>query len=230
MIWKAERIWEGETAFLLAGGPSLRGFEAKVLRKPGYRVLAINDSWRLAPWLDCLYFTDATWYTQQLQKDPWALDVSINFGQLLYKKMFANGSTPPAFADHPQIKQLKLTGQDGLETDPSGLRHGSNSTYAAMNLAYHFGVKRIVLLGLDMRVVKGRTHWHDSPRPDGYADVLWQSHKPHYQTLVEPLQSAGVDVLNATPGSALTCWPIVTLESILKGEAQWRRTQQPASA
>lgn len=217
MIWTVPRKWDGETVCILAGGPSLKGFDASILRRPGWKVIAVNDSWRLASWCDCLYFSDANFYVTSLQRDPWALDMSINFGQLLYRRLLVNGSSLGEFADHPQVKQLRMTGQSGLETDHGGLRHGNNSAYAAMNLAYHFGASRIVLLGLDMRVSGNRTHWHDEVRPDGFADILRQSMLPMFPSLVEPLQSAGIEVLNATPGSALECWPNVPLKEILEG-------------
>jgi len=38
---------------------------------------------------------------------------------------------------------------------------------------------------------------------------------PKFPTIVEPLRGAGVEVLNATPGSALTCWPMESLEKLL---------------
>ena len=54
--WSIPPEWTGETAFLLGGGPSLKGFNAECLR--GRRVIAINNSWELAPWADVLYFCD----------------------------------------------------------------------------------------------------------------------------------------------------------------------------
>jgi hypothetical protein len=217
MMWTVPPLWKDQTAFILAGGPSLRKLDCKRLRVPGAKVMAVNDSWRLVPWLHCLYFTDPSWYHNALQSDKWALDMSINFGQLLYHRLLVNASMRFfPFADHPQVKQLKFSGQLGLETDPTMIRHGSNSGYAVINVAYHLGVKRIVLLGYDMRVVDGRTHWHNENRPSGYDGVLSQSHLPPYPSLVEPLQSAHVEVLNATPDSALDCFPRVELDSVLE--------------
>lgn len=228
MNWVATPIWKGERCFILGGGPSLKGFDASVLRGKG-RVLVVNDSWRLAPWFDCLYFTDPTWYQQQLGFDRWALDMSINFGQIIYKRMLVNGDTGSAFAEHPQVRQLKFSGAMGLETDPAKLRHGCNSVYAAMNLAYHFGVNQIVLLGVDMRIIPGqRTHWHDEERANAptFADIIKQSMLPKFQTLAEPLKAAGVEVLNATPESALTVWPLVALEDILNPKEHQNHVKQ----
>lgn len=216
MIWTVPRSWEGETIFIVAGGPSLRRVHALDLSRlhAHGRVLAVNDAWRLAPKCDALYFTDAKFYEVSLQKDPWATESVINFGQFLYKGLLISGAENGYFIHHPQVRQLTITRATGLDRNPSRLCHGHNSGYAAINLAYHFGARRIVLLGYDMHVEHDRTHWHEEDRPNGFAQVL-QSVLPNFETLVLPLQNAGVEVLNANPESSLKCWPFVKLEDIL---------------
>ena len=219
MIWKASKMWEGETAFILAGGPSLKGFDATVLRGKG-KVLTINDSWRLAPWANMMYFCDFNWWNiQQAQnkRAKWkeAPNSEVGFHDLIYKAFWVTSC--PKFSEHPQLHYLKLSGECGLETDPSKLKHGANSGYQALNLAYHLGVKRIVLLGYDMHIQGTRTHWHDEPREiyQGFQVTLEKSFLPHFDALVDPLKEAGIEVLNSTPDSALKCWPYVPLEDVL---------------
>jgi len=36
--------------------------------------------------------------------------------------------------------------------------------------------------------------------------VLREEMLPKFQSLVEPLKERSIEVVNATPGSALTCW------------------------
>ena len=200
--WSIPPEWTGETAFLLGGGPSLKGFDAESLR--GRRVIAINNSWELAPWADVLYFCDEKWWRWYGEK------VGIGFrGRYIV--------TPSLHVPDPRAKLIKLTGPTGLETDPGGLRHGSNSGFQAINLAYHFGVSRIVLLGYDMNV-NGMTHWHGGhpmTKAGPFAKTLSDAMLPKFPSIVEPLKQAGVTVVNATPGSALTCWPMETLEKVL---------------
>jgi hypothetical protein len=121
----------------------------------------------------------------------------------------------------PGVKTLRLTGATGLEDDPGRLRHGSNSGYQAINLAYHFGAKRIVLLGMDMHT-DGHCHWRKrtvETTPGDFNQTLRQTMLPKFNSLVEPLREVGVEVFNATPGSALTCWPLCTLEEFLHAES-----------
>lgn len=201
MIWSATRSWPGETCVILAGGPSLARSQVDAAEDSEFRILAINDSWRLAPEADCFYFCDATWHASQ----PSAFGGS---------GIVVKGCAKPW--DHPSIKTLRFTGQIGLETDPAGLKHGSNSGYASINLAYHFGAKRILLLGYDMHVEGARTHWHDEPRPANCDTLLKYSFLPMFDYLVKPLADAGVEVINCTPGSALTCWSYMPIEQALQ--------------
>lgn len=231
MKWTASKIYKDETVFILAGGPSLRrevlgsipkryaGFDGNTLRKFG-KIITINDSWKLAPIGSVNYFCDDTWWTTQVSKNPWAPDPKTGMGfrsfhDQIYKGFWVTSSQ--AFLDHPQIKVLKFTGERGLEKDPSGLRHGSNSGYQAINLAYHLGAKKIVLLGYDMKCQGNRTHWHNEERPlaNAFSSVLEKSMLPHFASLVEPLKEAGIEVVNANPNSVLDCWPKASLEEIL---------------
>lgn len=204
MPWSVPPEWTGETAFLLGGGPSLRGFDASVLR--GRRIIAINNSWELAPWADVLYFCDVKWWGWNFAK------VQNGFtGRYIV--------TPSQQIPDPRGRVIKLTGGTGLETDPTGLRHGSNGGYQAINLAYHLGATQIILLGYDMRLSGNRTHWHDghpATREAAYQQTLENAMLPKFPSIVEPLKAAGVEVLNATSGSALECWPHVSLDKILE--------------
>jgi hypothetical protein len=209
--------WEGDTALILAGGPSLRGTNLKPYRYKALRWIAINDSWRLKPHADVLYFCDEQWWTSSISRNLRSLENDISFHELIYKGFWI--TTAPGFSDHPQVLHMELTGERGLDMEtPSGLRHGSNSGYQAINLAAKLGAKRILLLGYDMRVAGNRIHWHDesSMSAEAYKTVLEKSMLPHFPSLLEPLAKAGTEVINVTPNSALTCFPMMMLEQALE--------------
>jgi len=118
------------------------------------------------------------------------------------------------------VKQLRITGVPGFDPDPGALRTGSNSGYQAIHLAAHFGAKRIILLGYDMRVSGQSTHWHEGHgKPaKSYQAVLSSTFLPKFKSLVGPLRDRGVEVINATEGSALTFWPSCNLKEALVKE------------
>lgn len=197
--WSVPRLWEGETVTILGGGPSLRSVD---LSRITGRVIAINDAFKLKPDSDILYFCDRSWWDGPHGRSSEVCrkfdTVCRNFGGIVTLEN-----------DIPGIKRLRNTGPTGLETDPAGLRHGSNSGYQCINLAYHLGVRRIVLLGFDMRCVDGSTHFNHRPEQQsvhGFERTLAVM-LAKFETLVDPLKEAGVEVINATEGSRLECWP-----------------------
>lgn len=204
--WTVMPEWLDETVFILGGGPSMAAFSPMALRGRG-RVIAINDAYRLYPTADVLYFCDKAWWersragVQGLFKGRYVISMDAGHGMI------------------PGVHMLRCTGVTGLETDPGALRHGCNSGYQAINLAYHFGAKRIVLIGYDMKVApNGWSHWfghHPGQTAAGFT-VSLGAMLPNFPTLVQPLQDAGVTVINACPGSALTCWPLMTLDDALE--------------
>ncbi len=204
-MWMATPDWYGETAFILGCGPSLRREDVEKLRFR--RVIAINDSYLLAPWADILYFCDARWWRSN---------------RFQINDLFRGHQIVTMDNAIPGVRTLRCTGESGLEVDPAALRHGCNSGYQAINLAYHLGVSKIALLGYDMRVhANGKTHWQHRPGPsqEGFQAVLQRDMLPKFDTLVEPLLHAGVHVVNCTPDSALKLWPFVPLTKVLKEES-----------
>lgn len=205
--WTVPPEWTGETCMILAGGPSLRGFNTYCLA--GLRVIAINESYRLCPWADVLYWADTKWWDRR------KADVAAVFqGRYIMTVAEKVDGT---------VKQLRNTGVEGFDPDPGALRTGANSGYQAIHLAAHFGAKRIVLLGYDMRIVGPLTHWHEGhpgQQPHSLQATLTQTFLPKFQGLVDPLAERGIEVINATPGSALKCWPQRSLDSVLAEEGE----------
>lgn len=90
-----------------------------------------------------------------------------------------------------------------------------------MNLAYHFGAKKILLLGFDMHR-NGGGHWHDEHQcRDGQPMLsappshiaVW---KQEFVAMASDLSHEGVEVVNATPGTALECFRRLPLDKALR--------------
>jgi len=80
----------------------------------------------------------------------------------------------------------------------------------AINLAFHFGASRIVLMGYDMQ---NNGHFHDRHKRDSLP-----SNYDRFRNAIKPmarhLKNRGVEVINANPESALDCFPRVRFEEI----------------
>lgn len=194
------RAWHGETVVCLASGPSLTQADVDFCRGKA-RVIAVNDTHRLAPWADVLYAADAKWW-RRFGGVP-------EFKGLKYSILPNNGvghwMDDCEFQD---IRILRNTGGGGYDPDATALRTGCNSGYQAIHLAMHFGAKRIVLLGYDMHGDHFFGSHPDKSRPP-FALCLSK-----FPTLVEPLKTAGVEIVNCTPGSHIDCFPMGTLSEV----------------
>jgi hypothetical protein len=200
--WRVPRLWPGQTCFILGGGPSLKKIDVNRLR--GEHVIAINNAYKLGTWIDVMFYGDC----------PWLDDEEHHRGDLR-RWPGLKVTTCQRHDKEPGIHRLrKIQGRQNLSLDSGQLSWNLSSGAAAINLAYHFGVKRIVLLGYDMHDRNG-LNWH----PDHvFKDVNARTFKRYltgFPLLAQSIAAQGVEVLNATPGSDLLVWPIVDPETVL---------------
>lgn len=182
--------------FIVAGGPSLKGFDWSLL--DGKFVIAINRSYEVLPNAQIIYFTDDDWWKTHKEK-------LLQHAGAKYK-----GSLPNKFIKHPQVKEYTLSGPHHLDMTPGHLRHGHNSTYAAVNLAVQLGFKKIYLLGVDMKWGqkgnKATSHWHDGHRRTD-PESVYKKMMECFATMATPLKTHKVEVINLNPDSGLTVFP-----------------------
>lgn len=211
--WKVPRLWPGETIAILGTGPGLEIGDCNYLRGK-CRVIAVNSSWVMAPWADALYACDWKWWAEywkgvREEFNPAGLCVTLG----------RNENMPHEEDDNLirsiNLKALKHTGRDGIETDPSGLRTGRNSGYQALNLAIHFGAKRILLLGYDLREVRGKKHFFgDYPKLSNNAS-LYPFFIEFFEGAKKQIKDLGVEVINCTEGSALKAFPLKHIRDVI---------------
>jgi hypothetical protein len=188
------RDWAGETAVVVATGPCLTEEDVTYCRGKA-RVIVVNNAYQLAPWADCMYATDAQfWHWHRGAPDytgpKWSMEHS-QWGN--YRERY------------PDVQRLRNTGPSGLEHEPTGLKNGRNSGFAAVNLAYHYGAKRIVLIGFTMQSIGGKSHYfgeHPNRQRSPYRQF-----RERFATLVKPLHKVGVEVINCSRQSVLECFP-----------------------
>ena len=192
--------WAGETVAIIASGPSVTQSQANQVKAKGWRCIAINTSYKLAPWCDIIYGCDGSWWHQNYKTLPeapefWTQDRNAwrNLGINLVKCSWGRGLNTKT---KPEIE----------------IHHGKNSGYQAINLAYHFGVSRVVLLGYDMQHTGGKRHWFgDHPPSLTNADGI-ENWVKDFDHLAKDLKFVGVECINATTETALTCFRRVPLE------------------
>lgn len=158
------------------------------------------------------------------------------------KRVLDDPENPFPMARTPRVLRIKAcgagtappkrAGAKGYEPGfpPVGSREvqsGRSTGHSAISLAIAMGASTVVLIGYDMRVVRGREHCHsDYGREDyigGRRDLTMYEKEflPGFWGWNEAALGSGVRVLNATPGSAITEFPFADLDDLLGlGQAQ----------
>jgi hypothetical protein len=193
-------VCPGGTVVCLGGGPSLHLDDVNACRGKS-TVIVVNDAWRLAPWAYALIASDAAWW---------------NHYKGVPEFMGLKFCLEPSAAKWPGVQILRNTGAEGIETDPTGVRSGRNTGAAALNLAVHFGATRVILLGYDMEAAsEAKSHWFGA-HPRGLRGASpYALFRQMFKTMVAPLTAAGVQVVNCSRSTALTCFPRMPLVEAL---------------
>jgi hypothetical protein len=192
--------WRGQVCVIVGSGPSAQGVDLTLARGQA-KVIAINNSWQLAPWADALYACDAKWW-------------HVNKAALAE---FAGLKVTQATECPPVVHRVLLVQSAALATKPGYVGSGSNSGFQASNLAVQFGATTLIWVGFDMRIDRG-LHWHGehrnglaNPRPERVQ--MWRDYldgaAPEFARL-------GVRVINASEVSALRNYPKMSLAEALQ--------------
>ena len=127
---------------VIASGPSLTVEDCEAVRQAGTPTIAVNSSWRIAPWASVLYAGDNCWWENYgheavITAERWTASrqAAIRYGLNFHKSV-------------------------GL----------SNSGARAIRFALERGANQVLLLGFDCSVAEG-THWHGEHPKTGNPDA-----------------------------------------------------------
>jgi len=184
--------------FIIGGGPSIAETNLDLIKDEF--VIGVNEAFRFGTWIDIWFFSDSDIYKnhkKEIQKWPNRI-VSCAGAAKRNKKIefyYRCKKHPICFKE----KHLAFPGK------------GANSGATAINLAIREGFDQIILLGFDMKIVNGKHHYHSyykrEPRDDAYERFM-----QHFEAIAK---ESKVEILNATPDSALPFFKKVKLENII---------------
>lgn len=205
-FWWIEPAWAGQTCAIIASGPSLTAAQVNRTRGQHLRTIAVNDSYKLAPWADLLYFCDPVWWSWHRAALKGCEDRIVRL------------ESPEHDGGDPRIRVIKNYGEDGLVEARDGVMNGRNSGYQALHMAVHLGATRILLLGYDCkRGPNGQKHW--------FGEHPNNSHQPVrdwtrlFNAVAPLLEQRGIEVINCSPDTALQCFKREPIESLLPDPA-----------
>ena len=225
MKWTVPRIWVGGTAVIIGGGPSiLKQFEVPEyvvqdvyngkLSPAAYspflepihkmHVIAVNVAYKIGPWIDIVFFGDhSTWVEDKAE---------------LIKFKGLRVTCAEELTNDTRLKYIPQNGRKrtGITFDSTMLSWNSNSGSAAINLAVHFGVKRIILLGFDMKLDREKNqHWHKFYKSD--LNLIGESMLRQlrgFPAMKKDLDFLGIEVINANPDSKIDCFTKMNFKDI----------------
>lgn len=236
-VWEAPSIWKDGECWIIGGGTSVpRQFDVPeniiqavmvggsasayspyLAPLHSKHVIGVNNAYKIGDWIDTIFFGDCSWY--------------LHHKEALYQLRCLKVTCCDRFAQRTVeasegIKYLAKDRQHatGISTDRTKVAWNNNSGAAAINLAVHFGVRRIVLLGFDMTLDSQRfSHWHGShatSRGEPYRKLNvrvppFARHAKSFPAIAEDARSLGVEILNASPISTLSVFPKVSVKDLL---------------
>jgi hypothetical protein len=226
--WTPEPIFKGETVFCLASGPSLTQEVADRIK--GHRAIVVNGSCSRAPWADVLYFTDSGWFetgrhpnfcgNNRGTDDQWPRRSIVENWPGLVITM--SKSAKRVLPD--KVRRIQGIGDPtiGCGSFPplgsAGVRQGRSSGHTAISIAVALGARRVILIGYDMRVVDGVEHHHSEYTGPRDLDQYAREFVPAFNGWNADALKVGVEILNATPLSAVHEFPMISLDEALSCE------------
>ncbi len=193
-FWLPDRFFEGKTVVIIGGGPSLAGLNIDILACRPF--IAINSACRkvrpVATAEHILLFQDNSWaeHYQDLIED-WP-------GPVITSNRNAKARLGGL------VQRIDVTAiAEELRAFPDFAF--ASSGHVAACLAAIMGARRLILVGFECGLVDGRSHampdyqQHDIP-------AFRERFLPGWDGLAPIFERRGVDVINATPRSAIACF------------------------
>lgn len=158
-----------------------------------------------AAWADILLASDRRWWieNQQEARKFAGLKVTVE---------------PPGGSERlnwPEVKQLKNGGAVLFDPRPTHVGGGGNSGFHAVHLAVHLGCKKILLCGFDMHGKLGAQHWFGEHPFRRGLHMPFNLFVERFTRAAPEFHQRDVRIINCTPGSALKCFPFMTIEEAL---------------
>ncbi len=196
--------WRDRTAIVICAGPSLSDEQIAITHEATEaRTITVNTAYQYAPWADAFYSGD------------------FMFAKVHYARITALAKDARSrwwTQDNSAAERFQLNRSRGGNREGLGLNvihMNGNSGMQAINLAFLWGSRRILVVGMDMREIDGKKHRHgDHEKPLVQAQLFSEwIHKG--KKFAEDLAEQRCEVVNCTPGSALPWFRMSTLEKEL---------------
>ncbi len=230
MSWAIPRIWEGGDVWIIGGGPSIttqfnipvnvvqdvmKGSIPISTYSPymeaihNKHIIGINVAYLLGNWVDIVFFGDNGFLKRHVEKLAHFPGLKI--------------SCSDEVDGYDWIKYIQKDKKHshGISSNVQMVSWNRNSGSAAISVAVHAGAKRIVLLGFDMRIDRDRKqHWHNmygkgKIPPEKFKNLPFHIHLRYFDSIAADAARMKVEIINASPDSAITQFRKVSVKDLL---------------
>ena len=205
---RISRVLNGETIYILGGGPSLNKANLSLLEDK--KVLGVNQAYKLGDWVDYCYSGDKRWYNWNVK------------GLVDYKGVMITSYTDfKANKNSPTLNIGRISSFGISDKFPSHIAWNGNSGASAINVAYWLGARKVVLVGFDMRRVKDSFNWHNDYPTKKRNSKTQRYHNPYinfmkcWRQVAVDAKRLGIEIVNTTSDSRLKLFNQVTLEETI---------------
>lgn len=194
-------MWSGRRAFVVGSGPSLQGFDRKLLTRE--RTIGINEEWRWTP-------TIALHSDLRLLKGD-----GLKKGYRDDEAYLSTKSIKVYHKAHPDQEDLeapdfifKIHSSLGVlgRTLSDGLCFRANAGLAGLNLACILGADPIYLMGFDCGALDGKTHSHAHYPPEWRQIPKAYIYKRWAEAFAKVAPGIKARVVNLCPSSGIECF------------------------
>jgi hypothetical protein len=206
-LWEIPELWPDSTVYIIGGGPSVANHDLSRIHDK--RVIGVNQAYKLGPWVDVVWFGDKQWYPSQM---PVILD---------YRGLIVTCAQEARHSKRwKRVRWVGRSKASGIETrhfKRNSIAWNGNSGASAINLAYWFGAKRVVLLGFECKIQGEQTHWHNDyevKKDKGNLVNPYRNYLKHWGQIARDAKACKLEILNATPDTAIEEIPQVRFEDV----------------
>jgi len=223
MAWTIPKMWKGGTVWIIGSGTSILdefGIPIELARQvisgdlpisaysPYFapihnkHTIAINHMYQLGNWLDVFYFSDnEMWSGEENKKQILSYKGLRITNNIKFRKL------------HKGIKYIERDKKEmGLCETKNAVCFNRNTGLSAIDLAYHFGAKRVILLGFDMASAQIGSHIHGVGTKEskgGSAELSFRSHLKAIPHIIQDMKDRDIEILNASSISTIPYFPKV---------------------
>ena len=206
-------------AILLGTGPSLTPEAVETVRGCGLPLFGCNNTYMVAR-LSVLLACNPEWWDYY-----WPLDGALR-GSSSHKWTWDKPT-----ADKYGLRHIRGEWGDGLSTTPGVIHYGHSSGYQLLGLAYHYGVREMILCGYDLRYPKGyngsagvaggmRHYFGEYPQPLRHWTKFNIGPQGELLGLLECYRTIkpadyGIRIINCSAGSALDFFENAELDDVI---------------